>query len=104
MTAQNQPQQVQEPPVSSQDHQRGAAVVIEARPVGDDIVKGTVAGFGSAAGGAAGGVGVVEQSGTVQTYPPLHAPSGPAGTPAAQASPSLRPQEIRKNPRRIVKK
>ncbi|KAK3892381.1 hypothetical protein Pcinc_003751 [Petrolisthes cinctipes] len=104
MRTQIQRHQVQEPPVSSQDHQRGPAAVIEVRPVGDDVVKGAVAGLGSAAGGTPGGVGVVEQSGAVQTFPPLPTPSRPAGTPAARASPGLRPQEIRKNPRRIVKK
>ncbi|KAK3889751.1 hypothetical protein Pcinc_006316 [Petrolisthes cinctipes] len=100
MTAQIQRHQVQEPPVSSQDHQRGTAAVIEARPVGDDVVKGAVAGLGSTAGGTPEGVGVVEQSGAVQTFPSLPTPSRPAGTPAARASPSLRPQEIRKKPQK----
>lgn len=65
MTAQNQP-------VPNQVHQHRAAAVIKALPTGDDAAKGAVARLGSATGSAAGGVGMVEQSGTLDTSLPRH--------------------------------
>lgn len=97
MTAQNQ---VHQTPVFNQSNQRGAAAVVGARPGSDGAVKGTVVGLGSTEDAAAGGAGIVEQSGVVQAYPPLPAPSGLAGSLAALTP----PQDTRKNPKRNAKK
>lgn len=101
MTAQNQAHQT---PVSNQNNQRGAAAVTEAHTGSDGAEEGDVVGLGSAEGGAVGGAGIVEQSDAVQAYPPLPAPAGSAGSPAALAVPNLRPKDGRKNPKRCVKK